>query len=132
MNVYYIEINITNGPNNTTVCINDTAEINCGFTGGDPETVFPDWRIILRSDNGSINNTIYKGCNILGDRIDGLQWKPDNVSGNNNSPNSKLSVDPVNKTHNQSSYQCIFGGLHSNNTILSEVGTITVVGKMTN
>ena len=60
--------------------------------------------------------------------INGLQWVPDLTSGDNNATNSKLLVGPVNMTHNQSSYQCIFhrgqGG-----SFKSSVGTITVVGK---
>ena len=123
----YIEIIITNGPNDTTVCINNTAEINCGFTGGDPETVFPDWKI-TRSDNGSNTTHCHDRLDVVNGNINGLQWVPDQDSGNNSSPNSKLLVGPVNKTLNQSSYQCIFGTVSGNTT--SEVGIITVVGKI--
>ena len=59
--------------------------------------------------------------------INGLQWLPDLTSGDNNSPNSKLLVGPVNMTHNQSSYQCIFAIVSG--SAVSSVGTITVVGK---
>ena len=68
----------------------------------------------------------YDGFNITQRHINGLQWWPDLTSGPINSPNSKLLVGPVNKTHNQSSYQCIFPAL---SLIISSVGTMTVVGK---
>ena len=108
------------------MCINNTAEIKCGFTGANPENVIPDWRIVLRSDNGTIiSNITYNGTDII-NKTNGLQWVPDLTSGNNNASNSKLLVGPVNKTHNQSSYQCIFRIL----SVMSEEGKITVVGKM--
>ena len=85
-------------------------------------------KITLRSDNGSIisNNTV-DGDTIFNKTINGLQWVPDLTSGDNNANNSKLLVGPVNKTHNQSSYQCIIETLSA--CIPSRVGTITVVGK---
>ena len=120
---------ITNGPQDTTVCMNDMAECYCGFTGIDPNFVVPNWRIIFRSDNGSIvSNDTIAGSDISNERINGLQWVPDLTSGDNNATNSKLLVGPVNMTHNQSSYQCIFRG-NENAHIISSVGTITVVGK---
>ena len=123
---------ITNGPQDTTVCMNDMAECNCGFTGTDPNFAVPNWRIVFRSDDGSvISNDTIDGDDIADRLIKGLQWMPDLTSGDNNAPNSKLLVGPVNMTHNQSSYQCIFtrtiGG-----TIISSVGTMTVVGKASN
>ena len=57
-----------------------------------------------------------------------LQWVPDLTSGDNNATNSKLLVDTVNMTHNQSSYQCIFK-MGQGDSIISSVGTMTVVGK---
>ena len=94
----------------------------------DPDTVIPDWRIVNRSNDGSIisNNTI-DGDDIVKGLINGLQWVPDLTSGDNNAPNSKLLVGPVNMTHNQSSYQCTIEII--NCTIISSVGTITVVDK---
>ena len=88
--------------------MNTIAECDCGFTGVNPYFVIPDWRIVLTSDDGSIisNNTI-DGDDIDNGLINGLQWIPDLTSGNDNAPNSKLLVGPVNMTHNQSSYQCI-------------------------
>ena len=59
--------------------------------------------------------------------MNGLQWSPDLTSGDNNASNSKLLVGPVNKTHNQSSYQCIIRSTSGN--LVSSVGTLTVVGK---
>ena len=122
---------ITNGPQDTTVCMNAMAECNCGFTGIDPNFAVPNWRIVFRSDDGSvISNDFLDGDNIAQGLINGLQWMADLTSGDNNAPNSKLLVGPVNMTHNQSSYQCSFtrsvGG-----TIISNVGTMTVVGKTT-
>ena len=120
---------ITNGPQDITVCMNDMAEIYCGFTGTDPNFAVPDWRIVFRSDDDSvISNDTISGLVITNRYINGLQWMPDLTSGDNNGTNSKLLVGPVNMTHNQSSYQCTFarsvGG-----TVISSVGTITVVGK---
>ena len=126
---------ITNGPQDTTVCINTIAECYCGFTGASPNAALPDWRIILRSDNGSIvSNDIINGLDIINGSINDLQWVPDLTSGNFNATNSKLLVGPVNMTHNQSSYQCIFNivSLNGLKSLISSVGIITVVGKTTN
>ena len=112
------------------MCISDVAEMDCGFSGANPGHVFPEWRIIYRSDTGSaISNFTVNGIDITNISMNGLQWSPDQNSGDNNAPNSKLLVGPVNKTHNQSSYQCIFDtGFIFNK---SEVGILTVVGKTT-
>ena len=121
---------ITNGPQDTTVCMNAVAECDCGFTGTDPNFAVPDWRIVFRSDDGSvISNDTINGLDILNRLINGLQWLPDLTSGDNNSTNSKLLVGPVNMTHNQSSYQCIFAFVSG--AAVSSVGAITVVGKTT-
>ena len=111
--------------------MNNIAECNCGFTGTNPDFVIPNWRIVLRSDDGSIirNNSV-NGLDIVQGLINDLQWIPDLTSGDRNAPNSKLLVGPVNMTHNQSSYQCFFNLLNSN-SIISSVGTVTVVGKTT-
>ena len=111
------------------MCINDTATIDCGYTGADPNTVVPKWKITLRSDGSIISNNTIDGFTIINKSRNGLQWIPDLSSGDNNSPNSKLLVGPLNKTHNQSSYQCIIQTLNS--TVISSMGTITVVGKAT-
>ena len=130
--MYIVGINITNGPQDITVCMDTIAECDCGFTGADPYSIIPDWRIVLRSDDGSIisNKTIDED-DIDNRLINGLQWVPDLTSGDNNAPNSKLLVGPVNMTHNQSSYQCIFDLVRSDTVISSSVGTMTVVGKTT-
>ena len=128
---FSIHIDITDGPQDTTMCINTMAYCDCGFTGANPVRVFPDWRIIYRSDNGNIvrNFTVYaKG---ITQPMNGLQWLPDLTSGDNNATNSKLLVGPVKKTHNQSSYQCIFTSPFSDD-IISSTGTMTVVGKTNN
>ena len=113
------------------MCMNAIAECDCGFAGADPYFAIPNWMIVLRSDDGSIisNNTI-DGDDIENRLINGLQWAPDLTSGDNNAPNSKLLVGPVNMTHNQSSYQCIFNGVNDN-SVISNMGTMTVVGKTT-
>ena len=119
---------ITNGPKNTTVCMNTISEVYCGFTGIDPNFVVPNWRIVFRNDDGSIiSNDILDGEDILNRSINGLQWLSDLTSGDNNATNSKLLVGPVNMTHNQSSYQCIFPRVGG--SVISSVGTMTVVGK---
>ena len=131
----YIGVVITNEPHDTTVCMNTMAECYCGFTGGSPSSTFPDWRIIFRSDNGSIvSNDTVDGREIVNRNINGLQWVPDLTSGDNNATNSKLLVGPVNMTHNQSSYQCIFTIAISNGSksVISSVGTMTIVGKAIN
>ena len=123
----YVGITITNGPQDTTVCINAIGECDCGFTGVSPDIVVPSWRIILRNDDGSVvSNVTHHGLDILHGHINGLQWLPDLT----NATNSKLLVGPVNKTHNQSSYQCIFTALSG--SVISSVGTVTVISKSNN
>ena len=127
--VYVVGFVITNGPQDITVCINAMAECYCGFTGASPAFAVADWRIIFRNDNGSIvSNDTVVGDDIVSRLINGLQWVPDLTSGDNNATNSKLLVDTVNMTHNQSSYQCIFK-TGQGDSIISSVGTMTVVGK---
>ena len=123
-----VGFSITNGPQDTTVCMNAMAECYCGFTGASPDHLFPEWRIIYRNDTGSvISNITVDSLNIIHRPMNGLEWLPDLTSGDNTSPNSKLLVGPVNKTHNQSSYQCILQTFSA--TVTSSVGTMTVVGK---
>ena len=123
-------LSITNGPQDTTVCVNAMAECDCGFTGISPYFAVPNWRIVFRNDDGSVisNDTIH-GYDIADRLINGLQWMPDLTSRDNNALNSKLLVGPVNMTHNQSSYQCFFTTVSG--SIISSVGTMTVVGKTT-
>ena len=113
------------------MCINVMAECYCGFTGVNANFVRPNWRITFRSDDGSIvSNDTVDGDDIVSGLINGLQWVPDLTSGDNNATNSKLLVGPVNMTHNQSSYQCIFRS--QDGLIVSNVGIMTVVGKAIN
>ena len=132
-NYLYVHIgfNITNPPQDVTVCINNVAEINCGFTGVDPQFIAPSWIILTRNSNSSIasNKTVF-GSAITANHVSGLQWIADFNSGVNNAPNSKLLFGPVNETHNQSSFQCFFTNLRNQILATSSIGTLTVVGKM--
>ena len=65
---------ITNGPQDITVCMNAMAECDCGFTGINPDFVIPSWRIVFRSDDGSIlSNDTIDGFDINNRLINGLQ-----------------------------------------------------------
>ena len=115
-----------------TVCINTLVKMNCGFTGANPSIAVPNWRIVYRNDSDSvISNITIDGRYISSHDISGLQWLPDFNSGINNAPDSKLLVGPVNMTHNQSSYQCMFTFVREggSSTVMSSVGKMTVVGK---
>ena len=128
MIAWAIGLSITNGPQDTTVCMNAIAKCDCGFSGANPDHFFPEWRIIYRSNTGSvISNFTVNSVNIIHRPMNGLQWSPDLTSGGNNASNSKVLIGPVNKTYNQSSYQCIFSTFSS--AVISSVGTMTVVGK---
>ena len=121
-------LNITNPPQNVTVCINDMAEINCGFTGANPLLVLPNW--IIFNNGRFANNETVLGPDIALNRVSGFVWVPDVNSGAKNAPNSKLLFGPVNKTHNQSLFQCVFMSALNQVLATSSIGTITVVGKM--
>ena len=110
---------ITNGPQDITVCVNQFANIQCGFNGADPNLVVPNWTIIKRDRNGAVINDTVNGTEIS--RID--EWIPDLVNPNN----SVLRVGPVDSTDNQSSYQCSF--VQSNDTTYSSVAILTVLGE---
>ena len=114
---------ITNPPMDVTVCIGDTTNIPCGYSGADPTITVPIWRI-NRTDDGS-NDLSVSTINADNDNgnDDGLMWVPDLTSGPNIASRSVLIVGPVDETLNQSSYQCFFGN-H-----MSEIGTVTVAGK---
>ena len=113
---------ITNPPMDVTVCIGDTVNIPCGYSGADPTITQPTWRINI-PDSGSITlaTTTINADNDIGND-DGLLWVPDLTSGPNDASGGVLVVGPVDESFNQSSYQCIFGDR------MSEIGTITVVG----
>ena len=115
---------------NTTECNGSIAIIPCGFENVSNSFV-PDWRIIKRSDDGSvISDMTLSSAVINNDDSDGLQYIPDLSSGMNTSPNSRLLVGPVDETDNQSSYQCIFS--IGNDVIESSIGTLTVTGTYVN
>ena len=71
-----------------------------------------------------VSNEIINGGDVIRNTTDGLEWIPDLANPNN----SVLRVGPVNETNNQSSYQCIITILSG--TVVSEVGTLTVLGEM--
>ena len=125
---------ITNNPDNITECLNDhipflTIPIPCGFTGI-PATTLPNWRIIRRAENGSVISDITRNATDINDnRNDKLYWVANETSiKENNSNNSYLSVGPMDKSYNRSSYQCSFQ-LDDNTIIKSKVGTITLFGE---
>jgi len=125
MCIFHI-VTINYGPMDRTSCSGSTVDIPCGFSGGPANILFPNWRIIMRNDDGSvISDEIVNGGDIDDSiPVNGLQWIPDL----NNANNSVLRVGPVNETYDQSSYQCIFavsGGDH----IISTIGTLTVTGE---
>jgi len=113
---------INNPPVDVTVCIGDTTNIACGFSGVDPIITVPTWRID-KTDDGS-NDLSVSTINADNDsgNGDGLVWVPDLTSGPNNASGSVLIVGPVDETFNQSSYLCFFGDR------MSETGTVTVAG----
>ena len=85
----------------------------------------------MRNDNGSIvSNETIVGSNIAANLVSDLEWVPDLNSGEDNATNSKLLFGPVNNTHNQLSFQCIFVTSQNEVIAASSIGTITVVGKM--
>ena len=115
-----VALTITNGPQDTTVCINQVANCTCGFTGADPNLVVPNWNIIKRNRKGAIvTNETVSGSEIFRSTNDGLEWIADPLNGNN----SVLRVGP-----DQSSYQCFIVLL--NGIIENSIGTLTVVGKL--
>jgi len=121
----YVAVIITEDPQNTTVCVDQSVNFSCGFTRADPRTVVPDWHIIRKNTNGAIvYDEIVSGSEINRDISDGLEWIADPLNGNN----SVLRVGPVDRTNNRSSYQCIFAILNDN--VESDIGTLTVLGEL--
>ena len=94
----------------------------------------------MRNDNDSIvsNETILGASisanlvrqSISANLVSGLEWVADLNSGADNATNSKLVFGPVNITHNQLSFQCIFVASRNEVIAARSIGTITVVGKM--
>ena len=119
-----VALTITNGPQNTTVCINQVVNCTCGFTGADPNFVVPNWNIIKRRNGVVVSNETISGSEITRSTNYGLEWIADPHNGNN----SVLRVGPVSETDDQSSYQCSFALL--NEIIESSIGTLTVLGKL--
>ena len=120
----YLHVVITNGPMDVAECGRRRVRIPCGFTGAAAQTRSLNWRIIRRSDDGSIvSDETVNVDDILYDFDDGLQWVSDSTSTGNNAPNGLLYVGPLNVSHNQSSYQCLL------NDAESSIGTLTVFGK---
>ena len=119
-----VALTITNGPQDTTVCINQVVNCTCGFTGADPNIVVPNWRIIKRKNGVVVSDEDISGNEILRDTSVGLEWIADPLNGNS----SVLRVGPVDRTDDQSSYQCSFALL--NRVIESSIGTLTVLGKL--
>ena len=111
------------------------AECTCGFDGANPATTFPDWIIVTRATDGStISNVTFDGGRIVDNRHDGLRWVVGQANATS-SPNSRLVFGPVNMTHNQLSYQCLFrtseliNGLVHRQIVKSSLGTLTVLGE---
>ena len=133
----FSEFVITSGPEDTKVCMNDMAVCTCGFEGTtlNPATTIPDWIIITRATDGSvISNVTIDGEEIVDNKHDGLRWVINQINATS-SPDSRLMFGPVNMTHNQSSYQCVFkistpiNGLIQRQSVMSSIGTLTVLGE---
>ena len=91
-----VGLTITSGPQDMAVCIKSVAKINCGFNGASPSNAIPNWRIVYRTDSGSVfNNDTIDGGDISLQRINGLQWVADFDSGILNAPNSKHDTQSV-------------------------------------
>ena len=122
---------IVNDPTDIMVRTGAIGIMPCGFVKLSNQ-IQPDWTVIMRSNDGSvISNVTVTADEINSDNNNGnsdrLVYEPDLTSGPNNATNNRLLVGPVDETHNQSSYQCIFdlaGG-----DVISSIGTITVAGK---
>ena len=124
----YIALVITNGPMNVTICSGTKANISCGYTGVDPFTTRPNWRIIKRNNNGSvISNETVSGSDIRHEKFNDLRFVVRTSGNAKNANGSYLSVGPVDDTYNNTSYQCIFT---INDTIIESgtAATITAIG----
>ena len=126
---------INRGPNNVTECLNGekqflAIEIPCGFTGAPANTTLPNWRIIRRAEDGSVISDVTRNTTDINNNLsDKLEWVPDLTNQDvNSSINSFLLIGSVDKTYNQSSYQCSFQ-LDDHTIIKSKVGTITLFGE---
>ena len=134
--IHYItalaQLVIINGPADIIIHPGAIGIMPCGFVN-ESINILPNWNIITRNDTGSvISNMTISSSQINSDNndgnSDGLVYEPDVTSGPNNASNSRLLVGPVDETHNQSSYQCIFD-LVIGNDVISNTGTTTVAGE---
>ena len=118
---------ITNGPMNVTVCSGAKAEMSCELSSAFQTS--PNWRIIKRNNSSNvISNKTLTEVDIANDHFDGLKGKDKPL---NDYMVFSLIVGPVDKSYNNTSYQCIFTIKGTNNgtsnIIESTVGTITVI-----
>ena len=116
---------------NVTLCSGTIANMSCSFTGVySLNTTRPNWRIIKINHDNNVSSKTVNWMNITYDNYDGLEWNIRTHNSSNNAVDSFLSVGPVDKTYNNTSYQCVFT---INDTIIeSTVGTITVIGMLYN
>ena len=108
-------------PMNTTACIRGYAFFPCQFNGTDPDSVIPNWRIIMKDVNGSAIYRLLSGSQILNNSFSDLHWENSTL----------LRVGPVNQSFDLSSYQCVTpseNGAFSSG-VESGVGILTVAGK---
>ena len=134
--IHYItalaQLVIINGPADIVVHPGAIGIMPCGFVN-ESINILPNWNIITRNDTGSVISSMTISSSQINmdnnnGNSDGLVYEPDVTSGPNNAPNSRLLVGPVDETHNQSSYQCIFD-LAIGDDDISNTGTITVAGE---
>ena len=123
---------IVNGPTDIIVHTGTIGIMPCGFVN-ESINVLPVWNIITRSDDGSVISNMTVTVNEINSdnnngNSDRLVYEPDATSGPNNATNNRLLIGPVDETHNQSSYQCIFD-LVIGDDVISNTGTITVAGE---
>lgn len=127
----FAKLVIVNDPTNIIVCTGAIGIMPCGFVN-DSINIQPHWNIITKSDDGNVISNVTVTPNEINSdnnnsNSDRLVYEPDLTSGSNNATNNRLLVGPVDETHNQSSYQCIFdlaGG-----DVISSIGTVTVAGE---
>ena len=113
---------IINGPQSTSACMNGHVDMPCGFQGADPTSVEVLWLIAKQN-----SRVMTVPANDIIAPTNGLQWVLDVLSGVNNSRNSRLIVGPVGEDDDQSTYQCSIG-LSGDTMISSARATLTVIG----
>ena len=130
-NIALAQLVIVNDPTDIIVLPGAIGIMPCGFVN-ESINILPNWNIITRNDIDSVISNMTVGSSQINmdnnnGNSDGLVYEPDLTSGLNNAPNSRLLVGPVDETHDQSSYRCIFNLAIGN--VISNTGTITVAGK---